>query len=486
FLEGYKGIAYEVKLPTPLSSGEELKVIVEIAFTRTLSPFPTHIVQTERQLVVFQGNHYFYSPYSISTQLARVRLASKNVESFSKLDSTSKNEDVIEYGPFKDVQPFSSDTMRIHFENNSPFLTVTKLERVIEVSLWGNIAVEETVDLRHSGAVLKGPFSRYDYQRQPESGISSVRSFKTILPAAAQDVYYRDEIGNISTSNLLVMEDSVEMDVRPRFPLFGGWKTHYYIGYNLPSYEYLYNLVIDDLTVKIILPEGAKNIELQPPYPVHKSDQMLHFTYLDTFGRPVIIARKSNLVEQHIQDFVLHYTFNKALMLQEPLLVVAAFCILFLTVIIYVRLDFSITKDPAAETRMRVASLADQIRRLIVKRAALYEPFLEAVTRFKVNREGAVLTNARRHIDTEHRALSAEIAALLSRAKADGTDVTEKVTELQKMDAQMRDMVLKAATDADRLVHGKLGRNPYLENERQSSTRRRELAERIDSIVNLL
>jgi hypothetical protein len=26
--------------------------------------------------------------------------------------------------------------------------------------------------------VLKGPFSRYDYQRQPDSGISSIRSFK--------------------------------------------------------------------------------------------------------------------------------------------------------------------------------------------------------------------------------------------------------------------------------------------------------------------
>lgn len=39
-----------------------------------------------------------------------------------------------------------------------------------------------------------------------------------------------------------------------------------------------------------------------------------------------------------------HYTFNKVLMLQEPLLVVAAFYILFFTVIVYVRLDFSITK----------------------------------------------------------------------------------------------------------------------------------------------
>lgn len=67
-------------------------------------------------------------------------------------------------------------------------------------------------------------------------------SIQTILPAAAQDVYYRDEIGNISTSHLLVLDDSVEMEIRPRFPLFGGWKTHYIIGYNLPSYEYLYNL----------------------------------------------------------------------------------------------------------------------------------------------------------------------------------------------------------------------------------------------------
>lgn len=65
---------------------------------------------------------------------------------------------------------------------------------------------------------------------------------QTILPASAQDVYYRDEIGNISTSHLQVLDDSVEVEVRPRFPLFGGWKTHYVIGYNLPSYEYLYTL----------------------------------------------------------------------------------------------------------------------------------------------------------------------------------------------------------------------------------------------------
>ena len=65
----------------------------------------------------------------------------------------------------------------VHYENNSPFLTVTRMTRMIEVSHWGNIAVEETYDLSHSGAMLKGPFSRYDYQRH-QDGVSSVKSFK--------------------------------------------------------------------------------------------------------------------------------------------------------------------------------------------------------------------------------------------------------------------------------------------------------------------
>ncbi len=67
--------------------------------------------------------------------------------------------------------------MVIHYENNSPFLTVTHITRLIELSHWGNIAIEETVDIVHSGAMLKGPFSRYDYQRN-QDGVASVKSFK--------------------------------------------------------------------------------------------------------------------------------------------------------------------------------------------------------------------------------------------------------------------------------------------------------------------
>ncbi|XP_026684171.1 dolichyl-diphosphooligosaccharide--protein glycosyltransferase subunit 1-like isoform X4 [Diaphorina citri] len=105
---------------------------------------------------------------------------------------TTQVEQTITYGPYENVPPYTKANITIHYENNSPFLVVTRLVRQIEVSHWGNIAVEEHIHLKHDGAKLKGTFSRYDYQRDSAHGI---KSFKTILPAAASDAYYRDEIG---------------------------------------------------------------------------------------------------------------------------------------------------------------------------------------------------------------------------------------------------------------------------------------------------
>lgn len=93
--------------------------------------------------------------------------------------------------------------------------------------------------MQHYGAKLQGPFSRLDYQR----GIghhASVATIKSVLPASARDIYYRDEIGNISTSNVKPLYNSVEVQLTPRFPLFGGWKTFFILGYNIPAHEALY------------------------------------------------------------------------------------------------------------------------------------------------------------------------------------------------------------------------------------------------------
>uniref|UniRef100_A0A8D1X1V4 Dolichyl-diphosphooligosaccharide--protein glycosyltransferase subunit 1 n=1 Tax=Sus scrofa TaxID=9823 RepID=A0A8D1X1V4_PIG len=463
-IKGKSGRFFTVTLPVALDPGAKISVTVETVYTHVLQPYPTQITQSEKQFVVFEGNHYFYSPSPPKSQSMRVKLASRNVESYTKLGNPTRSEDLLDYGPFRDVPPYSQDTFKVHSENNSPFLTITSMTRVIEVSHWGNIAVEENVDLKHTGAVLKGPFSRYDYQRQPDSGISSIRSFKTILPAAAQDVYYRDEIGNVSTSHLLILDDSVEMEIRPRFPLFGGWKTHYIVGYNLPSYEYLYNLgdqyalkmrlvdhvfdeqVIDSLTVKIILPEGAKNIQVDSPYEISRAPDELHYTYLDTFGRPVIVAHKKNLVEQHIQDIV----------------------------------------DPAAEARMKVACITEQVLTLVNKRIGLYRHFDETINRYKQSRDVSTLNSGKKSLELEHKALTSEVALLQSRLKTEGSDLCDKVSEMQKLDAQVKELVLKSAVEAERLVAGKLKKDTYIENEKLISGKRQELVTKIDHILDAL
>ena len=48
------------------------------------------------------------------------------------------------------------------------------------------------------------------------------------------------------------------------------------------------------------------------------------------------------------------FTYPHRSMIMEPLLLVSAFLLLFLVSIIYVRLDFSITRDETAESKMKV------------------------------------------------------------------------------------------------------------------------------------
>jgi len=354
--------SYTIELKDTLEAGKTIKLQVEAVFSNHLSPHPAEITQKEKQLVQYRGNAYLYSQYKVGSQTTKISLSSSNIESFTKVKPSSQSESTVTYGPYENIPPLSEEDIVVHYENNSPFLSVESLLRHIEVSHWGNIAIEETIDVYHNGAKLKGSFSRFEYQRE-QSGVSSVKAFKTLLPLSASDVYYRDEIGNISTSNLREGDDNVELELRPRFPLFGGWKTHYVIGYNVPSYEYLFNsgndfvlqiklidhifddMIVDNAKIRVILPEGSSNIELETPYAVTRLPDSLHFTYLDTVGRPVVELEAKNLVESHIQDFKLHYSFSRVKMFQEPLLCCAAFMLLFLTVIVYVRLDFSITKN---------------------------------------------------------------------------------------------------------------------------------------------
>lgn len=351
-----------------VDTGASVQIEIEATFTHLLEPYPTEILQSERQLVVYNGRIYFPTPYHTETQTTRVKLSSSTgVESYTKLRPVTYSDRFINYGPYDKIPPTKADNpeeeLRIHVENNTPFLTTKNLQRSIQISHWsGAISIEEIIDVSNTGAKLKGSFSRYEYQREPGSnGVSSIRSWKTRLPVGARDIYYRDEIGNISTSHVRYSVNQVNVEIKPRFPLFGGWKTQYILGYVLPAKDTLFtsasstlangqyllripfvdhlydNMIVDEATVKIILPEGANNFRVKLPFDVKRQPDEVFYSYLDTVGRPVIVLSKQNLVDWHIQPVEISYNFKPIYMLQEPLLVVGSIFGLCLLVIGLVR-----------------------------------------------------------------------------------------------------------------------------------------------------
>lgn len=501
-ISGQSGKFFSVTLPSGLAAGATADVIIETVFTHALTPFPTSVGQSEKQLVVYKANTYFYSPYEVVSQKTAVKLSSSTIESYSKLKPSSSSDSTVTYGPYRDTKPYKTHEMRIHFENNSPFLTVKELSRWIEISHWGNVAVEEKYHMLHEGAQLKGHFSRYDYQRTPTH--TAIKSFKTVLPAAAKDVYYRDEIGNISTSNLLNTEESVEVEIRPRFPLFGGWQTEYTMGYNVAIYEYLFNkgndyilkmrfidhiyddFVIDHANVKIVLPEGAHNIQITLPFDATQEKQQIHKTYLDTSGRPVVVLSKSNLVENHIQDFELHYSFPKHFLLQEPLLCVAAFYIIFISVICLVRFDFSITKDAAKESRLKVASLVEELLAVCDRRSALIPSFDSANEKFKQSRDQPSFSAALKKLNHQYTTLSASINAVCASLVKEDPDNSDKLTELAKKDNERKTLIDQQSALATKAVSGKLNKQQYIDSEQTVVSKREKLSEDIDAILAVL
>jgi len=335
--------------------------------------------------------------------------------------------------------------------------------------------------------------------------VSSVKQFKTVLPAAASDVYYRDDIGNISTSALRVMDDAVELELRPRFPLFGGWKTLYFIGYNVPSYEYLYtkgdnmalnmrlidhifdDMLVEDFTLKIILPEGAKVGKLHTPYPMSRSADSLHYTYLDTSGRPVITVHNiGDMTEKHIEDFQLEFQFSKTTMIREPLILIVAFLLFFFLTIVYVRLDFAITKDEGSEVRMKVAGVCEKVLSQQDRRNNSYAAFEEALARFKTSKDTATFAATQKKIAADLKAETQAVSDLIPTLKAIQGEVAEKVTEVQKYDRTLRDHQANQVILVEKQVSGKMARPQFIESEGQLLAKKAECRDKINALCTQL
>ena len=73
--------------------------------------------------------------------------------SLKELAPTKRQGRVVTFGPYSDTAPYAFSPFSVHFENNNPFIRVTKLTRELEVSHWGNVYVDEKYYIRYIGLV---------------------------------------------------------------------------------------------------------------------------------------------------------------------------------------------------------------------------------------------------------------------------------------------------------------------------------------------
>jgi len=341
------------------------KFIINAAFTNKVKPFPSEMTQHENQYLKYSGDSvYFFSVYPTEKQNTNFRLNSDHIESYSP-----KNHPALSVvGPNlvssskETIQPLKYIPLEIHYQSNIPFPVATSCIREIEFSPWGNVAVEEYYALKNAGADLKGGFSRVSYMMKRNTGANSFRELRAILPKSASNIYYRDQIGNISSSSLKHRgSDVLEMGIEPRFPLFGGWKTEFYLGYNVPVQNLVTHmgnkfflrtyfaspfpeLWVEDLHVKIVLPAGATNISANCEFTVETTftDRM---TFLDTESvgsRPVLNLKKKNVIAEHNQPLTIEFEYDTSLMYMKPGLLAFAFLCFYLFFIVYRRISLEL------------------------------------------------------------------------------------------------------------------------------------------------
>lgn len=273
----------------PLAPGNQITLQVAIGKTTVVEPIPAEIEQVEKQFLQWTGTQYVASAYVTDKQKTKLKLPNNEAPEFTKLtaksDGTSdptKVGSAFTYGPYEDVKPSSGagKTVKIRYEYTHPVIVMEKLTRDIEVSHWGgNIAFEEKYVMTNAAAKLKNQFSRVKWAAASYYGppTSAIKALTYNLKVGSIGPYFTDEIGNVSTSRFRSNMRESHLEIKPRYPVFGGWNYTFTLGWNHDLREFVRAkpngedfvlrvpllegpkepVVYGDVEIRVILPEGA-------------------------------------------------------------------------------------------------------------------------------------------------------------------------------------------------------------------------------------
>ncbi|TBU32897.1 oligosaccharyl transferase alpha subunit [Dichomitus squalens] len=383
---------YTIELPKALNVNQTSNLVIETVQTHATYPWPEEAAQKDPQSLKYHSELLVLSPYKTAVQRTKIRSPSPQVHSYTTPEDVEFTTDAvvtkagatITYGPFYDIPPSAiqdfvdkkQKEIVIHYAFDYPVLEITELRRTAEISHWGaNLNIQDNINLHNAGPRLKGHFSRLEHQSQAYFGKAAphvLPSLQLHLPAGIHDVYYYDLVGNVSTSHLRTTPSSPKgteanrfsfLELRPRYPLLGGWNYSFtlgwdssladYAGYDSKTGKYVVgvpimtvipSVVVDDAEVAIILPEGATDIDYYAPYPALSESISTHITYLDTIGRPKVTLKYQQLTDKHGGVIYVTYKVPFTAHLRKPVAVATAFIGFFALAFAVKRVDIRLRR----------------------------------------------------------------------------------------------------------------------------------------------
>ncbi|CAG7561661.1 unnamed protein product [Fusarium equiseti] len=358
---------YRIQLPAPLKPGAQQTLGITYYYLKAYTPLPASIAQRAKQFLAYDFSVYAPSAYITKKQKTEIKTGTSNIPDYTKLPGSGdvkefpiKQGSKLVYGPFDEKPAGAVSPARVRFEFQKPVTHVKELDRDIEVSHWGgNVAFEEYYDLHYRGANLSGSFSRGDFTKdliqgnRPSHALSDMR---VPLQIGSVDAYYVDVIGNISTSRFRSNKREALLELKLRYPLFGGWKAPFTIGWNsdasnfvrktptggyvlrvpfLEGPKQLEGVEYEQVNLNVLLPEGAENVQFYTNVPVSSivsTSVDRTRTYLDTIGRTHVAVKARNLVDEfRDRHLIISYDVPMSGTIRKPLIVFISVMAVFVT-----------------------------------------------------------------------------------------------------------------------------------------------------------
>lgn len=339
---------FKITLPYPVSPQSSVDINVQYNYMNSVRPFPEKIELSDVQKLLIKTNKFPYSLYATKNyQLAfggvgkseemNLNLSNDSVvtKDLPSLEGRVEN-NMLVYGPLLSVVgPKTIFPMGLLYTHSKAIAKVTKLDRSVWIPGLDviQLPVEEYFELTNDGAALASGFSRIDFMKgrygQNKNHFSLLQlEFPFTDSNSYSDYYYTDLVGKVDTHQII----QKHLVIQPRYPMFGGWKYNFTLGWNqlvvnsirrvideedtyvmaFPIVNGLQDVTYDKVYLSFYLPEGAEFVNVSSPIPFENMEVSSDLSYFDVAkGHTKITLTYTNVIDAMTKlDVFIQYKYS--------------------------------------------------------------------------------------------------------------------------------------------------------------------------------